>query len=109
MSKEIIKVPFEPERVCLAMAYKGYSYSKLAKAIGISDKTIRTGIKNKEIRAEYRAKIAVELDTTEQFLSGDKKFEAVANAFYTVISFLKAAPAMRSREMPVVVPVEHGE
>lgn len=101
--KEIIKVAFSEERLKLAMAYMGHTYKTLAAASGVSDTTIRRAAKKGEINEELLYKIAVQLCTTKQFLSGDKSCNALARAFKTVLAFVEGAPAALEAEFAVSV------
>lgn len=97
--KEIIKVPFNRERLELAMANFGYSFKTLSKFSGVSDTSIRRGAKNGEINRVFAIKIAEQLCVTLAFLSGDKSMDRIAKAFKTVNTFLDTAPEVLRMEI----------
>lgn len=105
--KEIIKVPFNRERLELAMTNYGYSYKALSKYSGVSDTSIRRGAKTGEINREFAIKIAEQLCVTLAFLSGDKSMDRIAKAFKTVNAFMNTAPDLLRMEIdPTAVPAE---
>lgn len=104
--KEIIKVPFDRTRFELAMDYMGYSIKTLSLYCDVSMTTIRRALKNGKINREHAIKIATQLCSTLQFLSGDKEMQPVADAFAVVNAFANGAPEMLNAEKNS--PVESG-
>lgn len=97
--KEIIRVPFNEERLKTALEFSGQSMNSLAIASGVSLTTIKRAVKSGTINRVHAAKIADNLLVTVAFLSGDKSLNAVAKAFHTVAQFQETAPDMLREEI----------
>lgn len=89
-NKEYVKVPFDRKRFELMLALGAYKVKHVADLSGVSRTTISRAMKNGFINEEFLDKIVTVFPCDKDFLMGDKKLNAVAKAFATVIDYWKS-------------------
>ena len=86
--QDIVKVPFSKERFDLICLYHGVTQKAVAEASGVTKNVISKAKKSGVINEEYLPKLGLVLQVTPSFLTGDKAWDKVADAYKTIAEYI---------------------